>query len=416
MGRQKTVKLVRGVRERKYPSGERRLEIQFQLKGKTCKQILYGYDPDDDDDREEANDLLRKIKREIRKNEDEFDYAEHFPNSPKAQKRENRGKNILVQDIAKELLADELRSKPDNGTKGYAKKTFDEWIDTDIGQLPITLFRQHHIRGWVRVQPTQYKTISNKLTGLRKVVETAISDELIENNPFKNLDVKKLLSAEQIEAEEEKDPPDPFTLSEIEAILKATDERYGPLMKNFIQFAFHTGLRPSEMFALGWDKVTLSETQNTVLVEGVIIKGKHKQKRNKTKASRRTVILTPKAIESLNEQQLLTADEDYVWMRPGGHGRFASSDNLRERWILILKDAGVRYRSPYQMRHTYASQLLSGGENIWFVAEQMGHKGIKMCLQHYGAWISEGKAEHQHQFVSPFAKEENNNNSEGDDK
>jgi|GEM_PF-4414477 len=40
----------------------------------------------------------------------------------------------------------------------------------------------------------------------------------------------------------------------------------------------------------------------------------------------------------------------------------------RTAWIHTLKKAGVRYRNPYQTRHTYASMMLSGGENIMWVA------------------------------------------------
>lgn len=39
-----------------------------------------------------------------------------------------------------------------------------------------------------------------------------------------------------------------------------------------------------------------------------------------------------------------------------------------------LRKAGVRYRYPYQMRHTFASQALSAGENAMWVARQMGHR------------------------------------------
>ncbi len=41
-----------------------------------------------------------------------------------------------------------------------------------------------------------------------------------------------------------------------------------------------------------------------------------------------------------------------------------SSDQIRDPWRTVLKRAGVRYRNPYQMRHTYASMILSAGENM----------------------------------------------------
>ena len=65
----------------------------------------------------------------------------------------------------------------------------------------------------------------------------------------------------------------------------------------------------------------------------------------------------------------------------------------------------VRYRNPYQTRHTYASQLLSGGENQLFVAQQMGHKTTEMIMRHYGRWVEQGGQKQQHVYVSKFGQD-----------
>ena len=43
-------------------------------------------------------------------------------------------------------------------------------------------------------------------------------------------------------------------------------------------------------------------------------------------------------------------------------------------WEPVLKRLGVRYRPPYQMRHTFATLAISVGENINWVARMLGHK------------------------------------------
>lgn len=53
-----------------------------------------------------------------------------------------------------------------------------------------------------------------------------------------------------------------------------------------------------------------------------------------------------------------------------------------------MKKAGVCYRNPYQTRHTYASMMLSGGENIMWLPSQMGHVDTEMVMRTYGKWIS----------------------------
>src|SRR5438874_4124793 len=56
-------------------------------------------------------------------------------------------------------------------------------------------------------------------------------------------------------------------------------------------------------------------------------------------------------------------------------------------WIPALKKAGVRYRKPYQTRHTYASMMLMAGENPMWVAKQMGHTDWSLTAKRYSRWI-----------------------------
>ncbi|MFL7871929.1 MAG: hypothetical protein AB8I58_24075 [Anaerolineales bacterium] len=57
-------------------------------------------------------------------------------------------------------------------------------------------------------------------------------------------------------------------------------------------------------------------------------------------------------------------------------------------WKRILLRAGVRYRYPYQMRHTYASMMLQAAESVMWVAQQMGHTDWTFTARTYSRWIS----------------------------
>jgi integrase len=56
-------------------------------------------------------------------------------------------------------------------------------------------------------------------------------------------------------------------------------------------------------------------------------------------------------------------------------------------WNPALKRAGVRSRTPYQTRHTFATLALSAGEAIGWVSRQMGHSYTKMIIEHYYRFI-----------------------------
>ena len=48
---------------------------------------------------------------------------------------------------------------------------------------------------------------------------------------------------------------------------------------------------------------------------------------------------------------------------------------------------GIRYRRPYNLRHTYATIMLMAGMNPAFCARQLGHS-VEMFLRTYAKWIS----------------------------
>lgn len=60
-----------------------------------------------------------------------------------------------------------------------------------------------------------------------------------------------------------------------------------------------------------------------------------------------------------------------------------------------MKRAGVRYRNPYQTRHTFASVMLAAGHDPKWVATQMGHETTEMLERTYGKWIKQAAADRQ---------------------
>jgi hypothetical protein len=53
----------------------------------------------------------------------------------------------------------------------------------------------------------------------------------------------------------------------------------------------------------------------------------------------------------------------------------------------VLAKAGLREVRIHDIRHTYASLLLSEGVSPVYVKEQLGHSSIQMTVDIYGHWI-----------------------------
>lgn len=58
----------------------------------------------------------------------------------------------------------------------------------------------------------------------------------------------------------------------------------------------------------------------------------------------------------------------------------------RSFWEPTLKRLGIRYRRPYNTRHTYATMMLMAGMTPAFCAKQLGHS-IEMFLATYSKWL-----------------------------
>jgi len=77
-----------------------------------------------------------------------------------------------------------------------------------------------------------------------------------------------------------------------------------------------------------------------------------------------------------------------VFHNPLTNAPWETSQQLRRTaWMPLLKRAGVRYRNPYQTRHTYASMMISQGENIMWLSKQMGHADAEVTLRKYARWV-----------------------------
>lgn len=230
------------------------------------------------------------------------------------------------------------------------------------------------VKEWLADLPISNKRKNNILTPLRRLYEEMYLDEIIDKNPF---DRVKNLSVNTRE-------PEPFNTKEVGKILNELQGQE----RNLIQFAFWSGLRTSELIALRWQDVDLKH--NRIFVRQAKVRGQIKG--TKTNAGTREVILQPQAREALLNQQAYTGTIDEMAFHDSRTDQPWKNDQAIRKivWTPALKMANVKYRTPYQTRHTFASTLLSRGENPMFVAQQMGHKDWAMIRKVYGRWIPQG--------------------------
>jgi len=152
-------------------------------------------------------------------------------------------------------------------------------------------------------------------------------------------------------------------------------------------FWIHSGLRTSELAGALWSAVDWK--RKTLLVRRANVRGEEKEV-TKTKRTR-TVALNSKAYDALLRQKKHTEQNaQHIWLDP----RYGTPWNderayRRSFWVPTLEALQIRYRRPYQMRHTFATMMLMAGVNPALAAKRMGHS-IQMFLKRYARWIDDG--------------------------
>jgi integrase len=127
-------------------------------------------------------------------------------------------------------------------------------------------------------------------------------------------------------------------------------------------------------------------------------------KPQKTKAGRREIKLLAPALSALEEQKQFTRGHNgTIFQNPRTGIRWSGDLVVRGAWKRAVDAAKVRYRRPYQTRHTYASMMLTAGESPMWVAQQMGYKDWTMIARIYGRWIKDAVPDAGSKTVKMFS-------------
>lgn len=315
-----------------------------------------------------------------------FDYAATFPASKNAAKFQEvntaPGDLMTVGDYLDKWLDRQKLQLKASSYEGYRKIVIGQ-LDPWFGKLKLSELKRKNVRERLSVHPAGNKTLGNIQSVLRAALTDAVDDELLEVNPLVGFTYRKA------EGPKEEDDIDPFDRDEQAAILAAMEGQG----RNLVQFAFWTGMRTSELVALDWADVDL--LRGVVRVSRALTQHSDAPEGTKTSAGRREVKLLQAAAEALVAQKahtyLVGAE---VFQNPQSLARWAGDQPIRKTlWQYALKRAGVRYRYPYQTRHTYASMMLSSGEHPMWVARQMGHKDWSMIIRRYGRWMPDADSQ-----------------------
>ena len=237
--------------------------------------------------------------------------------------------------------------------RGYAAF----WTDR-FGNRPITSLKTSELE---RIQAALVEegrlaknTINRYYAFLKHVFNVALRDELVKENPVKNVQFFKEPKGRTIflsEADEAK-------------LREAIPSEYWP----YVEFAIHTGLRQSEQFNLRWENI---DTASRVLTIPVSKSGetRHIPLNNKALA----------ILRDLKARQVILSP--WVFPSPIDHTKPRDGNAFYKKiFVPAVEKAGLSGLVWHSLRHTFCSRLVQAGIPLTTVQKLAGHKDYSTTL------------------------------------
>jgi integrase len=163
-------------------------------------------------------------------------------------------------------------------------------------------------------------------------------------------------------------------------------------MEAFYVLALHTGMRRGELLGLQWNDIDLDaatvKVRRSLDVDGTL-------KEPKNAASRRTLKLSPQAVDALKAHRVRQSEErlkagakwrDNDLVFPNTVGKPENAGNLwRRSFQPLLVRAGLADEgfTLHSLRHTFATTLAAKNVNPGTAQKLLGHSDVRMTLAIY---------------------------------
>ncbi len=287
-------------------------------------------------------------------------------------------KNILLRDLANKWLKKcESQVKP--RTLESYKGQVDIRINPRFGHLQVRSISTESIDLFITdltktdISPT---TIGHTLTVLKTILKTGVQWGYIVKNPADYVKKPRTPKKEM----------DFFNPDEVRALLQATDERHYPIMLT----ACMTGMRRGELLGLKWEDIDFKSETITIKRSAY----KNTLVETKTDHSRRRIKISKNLTETLRNhqtQQIVDGPDNPLGLIfPSETGTPLDGRNMLQRifWP-TLNRAGLRHIRFHDLRHSYASLLISQNVPLKFIQRQLGHSSIQVTMDIYAHLLPE---------------------------
>lgn len=253
--------------------------------------------------------------------------------------------------------------------KGIVDNRFNMFNDKDIRDIKVT-----DCKLWYKsLDDVGSKSKRHYVSVLKGIFDIAYYDDVIQRNPA--LHVKQeTYTAPKI---------NPFTADQVQQIIEKANF-YNFNFVYFLAMGFYTGMRTGEILALKKNEVDFN--RKTIHINST--RSRHGEGATKTAKSKRVIPILDLLLPYLEEMYNRNTTNYMLvtqYQKP-----YRDSFVFTQRWWTpILKELNLEYRRPYNMRHTYATNMLYKDlVTPVQLAQLLGHSSTKMIYEVYVQYLN----------------------------
>lgn len=264
--------------------------------------------------------------------------------------------------------------------KGYFKKTLSKYTKEDfaifIDKLNTTDNMKNHI-----------------LKHLKTCLNWCVDQEIIIVNPASRIKAYKIVKKEMKFWE-------PKDIKQFFDYINSINSEESNRIRMFVLISLVLGDRTGENRVLRFNSV--NEYHNTITIKHSInydTKSDDFTSNTKTKSSQRTITVSSKVVESINQyrnyliQLGYDVKNDSLIFFNYDTGKPYSDSYLRNKFYYYCDKANVPKIRPYDLRHTFSTLMLSEGVPMAAISKILGHTSIKTTIDKYAHIAEKSKRE-----------------------
>lgn len=325
---------VKGFGVRLTAAGARGFVLNYRINGRERRYTIGAWP---DWTTSAAREEAKRLKRAIYKGDDPLG------------ERENQRAAPSVAELAADYLTRHAEQYKRPSSIRDDRSMLSTVIVPALGKLKVSDVRRRHIESIHHsLHSTPYRA-NRVLSLLSKMFALAMKWDWRDDNPVRGV---------QRYPEAKRDRW--LSSDELRRLLIALDEAPNQASANAVRFLLLTGARRGEALSAKWEDIDRRR--------GVWNKPSHHTKQKRPEY----VPLSAAALQLLQDMVKAQPDrnaEHYLFLGPNGQ----PLRDIKKTWAAACRRTGIENARLHDLRHTYASHLVSGGLSLHVVGRLLGH-------------------------------------------